>query len=93
MNHPCQCWPAGSDKSRGRRLVTICAELKDFDGLMAWVHDYCKANPLTKVTTGAAMLAGALPVGIDHRTSAVFGFAAALRVTTGDVPGLATKSK
>ena len=28
----------------------------DFDGLMAWVHDYCKANPLTKVTTGAAML-------------------------------------
>jgi hypothetical protein len=61
--------------------------------LMAWVHDYCKANPLTKVTTGAAMLAGALPVGIDHRTSAVFGFTAALRVTTGDVPGLATKSK
>ena len=28
----------------------------DFDGLMAWVHDYCKANPLAKVTTGAAML-------------------------------------
>lgn len=47
----------------------------DFDGLMAWVHDYCKA------------------VGIDHRTSAVLGFTAALRVTTGDVPGLATKSK
>jgi hypothetical protein len=36
---------------------------------------------------------GALAVGIDHRTSAVFGFAAALRVTTGDVPGFATKSK
>jgi hypothetical protein len=28
----------------------------DFDGLMAWMHDYCKANPLAKVTTGAAML-------------------------------------
>ena len=25
----------------------------DFDGLMAWMHDYCKANPLAKVTTGA----------------------------------------
>jgi hypothetical protein len=22
----------------------------DFDGLMAWMHDYCKANPLAKVT-------------------------------------------
>jgi hypothetical protein len=32
-------------------------------------------------------------VGIDHRMSAVLGFTAALRVTTGDVPGLATKSK
>jgi hypothetical protein len=28
----------------------------DFDGLTAWVNDYCKANPLAKVTTGAAML-------------------------------------
>jgi hypothetical protein len=28
----------------------------DFDGLMAWVDNYCKANPLAKVTTGAAML-------------------------------------
>jgi hypothetical protein len=28
----------------------------DFNGLMAWMHDYCKANPLAKVTTGAAML-------------------------------------
>jgi hypothetical protein len=32
-------------------------------------------------------------VGIGHRMSAVLGFTAALRVTTGDVPGLATKSK
>ena len=28
----------------------------DFDGLMAWMHDYCKASPLAKVTTGAATL-------------------------------------
>ena len=28
----------------------------DFDGLMAWVDNYCKANPLAKVTTGAVML-------------------------------------
>ena len=28
----------------------------DSDGLMAWMNDYCKANPLAKVTTGAAML-------------------------------------
>ena len=28
----------------------------DFDGLMAWVDNYCKTNPLAKVTTGAAML-------------------------------------
>jgi hypothetical protein len=28
----------------------------DFHGLMAWVDNYCKANPLAKVTTGAAML-------------------------------------
>ena len=28
----------------------------DFDGLTAWMHDYCKANPLAKVSTGAAML-------------------------------------
>jgi hypothetical protein len=28
----------------------------NFDGLMAWMNDYCKANPLAKVTTGAAML-------------------------------------
>jgi hypothetical protein len=28
----------------------------DFDGLTTWMHDYCKANPLAKVTTGAAML-------------------------------------
>ena len=24
--------------------------------LMAWVDNYCKANPLAKVTTGAAIL-------------------------------------
>jgi hypothetical protein len=28
----------------------------EFVGLMAWVDNYCKANPLAKVTTGAAML-------------------------------------
>ena len=28
----------------------------DFDRLMAWIHDYCKANPQAKVTTGAAPL-------------------------------------
>ena len=28
----------------------------DSDGLMAWMNDYCKANPLAKVTTGAAAL-------------------------------------
>jgi hypothetical protein len=28
----------------------------DFDGLTAWMHDYCKANPLAEVSTGAAML-------------------------------------
>ena len=28
----------------------------DFDGLTAWMHNYCKANPLAKVSTGAAML-------------------------------------
>ena len=33
----------------------ILTEL-DFDGLMAWVDNYCKANPLAKVTTGAVML-------------------------------------
>jgi hypothetical protein len=51
--------------------------------------------------TGAAEHIAPLPgiyapanaVGIDYRTSAVFGFTAALSVTTGDVPGLATKSK
>ena len=33
----------------------ILAEM-DVDGLVAWVDSYCKANPLAKVTTGAAML-------------------------------------
>jgi hypothetical protein len=33
----------------------ILAEM-DVDSLIAWVDSYCKANPLAKVTTGAAML-------------------------------------
>ena len=28
----------------------------DFDGLMAWVDNYCKATPLANVATGAALL-------------------------------------
>jgi hypothetical protein len=36
----------------------------DFDGLMAWVHDYCKANPLAKVTTGAGLPRSSGPVGM-----------------------------
>jgi hypothetical protein len=38
---------------------------------MAWMHDYCKANPLAKVTTGAAMLVQELRArgGMGHATA------------------------
>ena len=63
----CWAWTRSHEaKAATQGLYTQCVSWEtddpdiltgmDFDGLMAWVHDYCKANPLAKVTTGAAML-------------------------------------
>ena len=51
-------------------MIQIFWTRMDFDGLMAWMHDYCKAIPLAKVTTGAAMLVQELRArGMGHETA------------------------
>jgi hypothetical protein len=39
----------------------------DFDGLMAWIDNYCKANPLTPLVTAVMKLADELQTRVMRR--------------------------